>query len=137
MTDKPYKLAVKAVVEDSEGRYLLIRRSLDSKHFGGTWDLPGGKVDEGEDFATALLRETLEETGLTVSLEDVAGATRYEMPAVRLAVLFMTAKVTSGKIQLSDEHNAYEWVSKQNLAEKDLSDQLRDFLIHYVKLNNH
>ncbi len=57
MSNKPFKLAVKAFVYDGQGRCLLIRRSKASRFFGGQWDFPGGKVDPGETFAEALLRE--------------------------------------------------------------------------------
>ena len=42
----------------SSGRYLFIYRR-------GSWDLPKGKLDEGEDEPTAALREVEEETGVT------------------------------------------------------------------------
>jgi 8-oxo-dGTP pyrophosphatase MutT (NUDIX family) len=45
------------VVFNSDGEFLTIKRN-------GIWDLPKGKLEEGEDFATAALREVEEETGL-------------------------------------------------------------------------
>ena len=45
------------VVFNSNGEFLAIKRN-------GIWDLPKGKLEEGEDFATAALREVEEETGL-------------------------------------------------------------------------
>ena len=50
--------AVRAVLSDQDGRIALI-------HAGQRdyYKLPGGGVDEGEDLATALVRELLEETG--------------------------------------------------------------------------
>jgi 8-oxo-dGTP diphosphatase len=49
--------AVRALVADAAGRYLLLAES------GGGLKFPGGGVDPGEDDATTLARELREETG--------------------------------------------------------------------------
>jgi 8-oxo-dGTP pyrophosphatase MutT (NUDIX family) len=56
------RLASYGIVTDPAGRLLL---SLITEGFpgGGTWHLPGGGVDPGEDVRAALRREVLEETG--------------------------------------------------------------------------
>jgi ADP-ribose pyrophosphatase YjhB (NUDIX family) len=64
------KLDVRALVLDEEKRVLLVRESTD-----GLWSLPGGWCDVGESAGEAVVRETLEETGLSVK-------------AVRLLALF-------------------------------------------------
>ena len=130
---KPFGLAVKALVSDGQGRRLLIRRSAKCRNFQGKWDLPGGKADKGEDFVSTLDREVAEETGLRVSIEGVAGAAEYEMPAVRVAILFMEVRATSGQVKLSDEHDAFQWVPLADLTKMDLSDQVRPFLEKYTK----
>ena len=45
------------VVFNNEGQFLVIERN-------GTWDLPKGKMEPGEDFESTALREVEEETGL-------------------------------------------------------------------------
>jgi 8-oxo-dGTP pyrophosphatase MutT (NUDIX family) len=50
------------VIEDSGGRVLLQQRS----DFG-LWGLPGGNAEEGESLESVVVREVVEETGLTVS----------------------------------------------------------------------
>jgi A/G-specific adenine glycosylase len=48
-----------------DGNYLAQRRPVD-KHAGGVWELPGGKVEAGEDERRALIREVAEELGSEV-----------------------------------------------------------------------
>ena len=128
---RAYGLAVKALIADDQGRVLAIRRSLDSKQFKHAWDLPGGKVDPGENFDVALVREVAEETGLSVVLEGVAGAIEYEMPASRLAVLVLRARRVGGDVTLSSEHDDFVWARLGDLPALDFHGQLRAFIVEY------
>ena len=56
-------IRVVAGVVVREGRLLAARRATERRH-GGRWELAGGKVEPGEDDATALARELLEELGV-------------------------------------------------------------------------
>lgn len=56
--------AAGGAVQDEHGRLLVIKRL-------GTWDLPKGKVDEGEGVEHAAIREVQEECGL-VNLSIIA-----------------------------------------------------------------
>ncbi|MFN8959236.1 MAG: NUDIX domain-containing protein [Hyphomonadaceae bacterium] len=53
---------VRIVIQDSEGKVLLQKRS----DFG-VWGLPGGNAEPGEDLRTVAHREVFEETGLTIT----------------------------------------------------------------------
>ena len=132
MPEKPFKLAVRAVMLDEQGRCLLIRRSNVCKHFVGQWEWPGGKVDEGETFDVALLREVHEETGLEVELLDVVGAFGTEMAEVRLAVLCIEAKLLGGTLRLSEEHDDRAWVPIANVPEWDLTGGLKELAESFV-----
>ena len=133
MTRKPYVLAVKAIVRDGQGRILLLKRGAESRLFAGKWDVPGGKVDSGEAFDEALVREVREETGLAVSLEGVAGATEFELPKARVAVLFLEARCEEGDVALSPEHDAHQWARPDEVGDVDLSDELGEFLRGYLR----
>ena len=64
------QIAVGAIVIH-EGALLMVQRAHDPGK--GLWSLPGGRVEQGEYLADALCREVLEETGLTVTMGELAG----------------------------------------------------------------
>jgi len=132
MSAKPFRLAVKAVVFDGAKRCLLLRRSAANKGFVGCWEWPGGKVDDGEDFATATLRETAEEAGLQIELTGPAGVTSFEMPAASIVLLCMEARLVSGEVRLSHEHDAAEWVPLAELGRFNLPTAVGDFMLAYA-----
>jgi ADP-ribose pyrophosphatase YjhB (NUDIX family) len=60
--------AVGAVVVRADGSVLLVRRKRAPGE--GRWTLPGGKREQGETPAEAIVRELLEETGQSVRVID-------------------------------------------------------------------
>lgn len=127
MNEKPFFLSVYALIVDERSRYLVLRRSQASKHNAGRWDFPGGKVNPGEAFDVALVREVVEETGLTVTLEKVLGAAESEVSDQKIAYLFMEARATAGDVRLSSEHDDFAWLTTTELAESNLCPQFVDF----------
>lgn len=132
MPIKPFRLAVKAVILDEQGRCLLIRRSAHNRNFVGRWEWPGGKVDPGEDFATALKREVMEETGLQVEITGLAGATHFEMPAVHVILLCLEARPAGGELKLSEEHDDSGWTPLAELGRLELTDNVRSLMLDYA-----
>lgn len=131
---KPIQLSVKVVLHDDKGRCLLLKRSMSSKANPGKWDLPGGKVDEGENLGHGLFREITEETGLAVSVGHVLGAAESELPTRRVVYLMMEGRVESGSVCLSSEHEGFSWVDRQDLASLDVAEQFRPFLKAYSQI---
>lgn len=66
--------SVFVAARDDRDRLLLVRRS-DS----GAWELPGGRVDVGESALDTAVRETSEESGVSVRITGLAG--RFTDPA--------------------------------------------------------
>src|SRR5690349_283376 len=54
-----YRISVKAAIRDNQGHILLLREA------DGSWELPGGGLEHGEDARQALGREIAEETDMT------------------------------------------------------------------------
>ncbi|HET9174428.1 MAG TPA: NUDIX hydrolase [Candidatus Saccharimonadales bacterium] len=66
---------VGCVIMDEYERILLLHRNTaEFQH----WDLPGGKVDEGETSAQAAMRELYEELGVHVRLIKLLGSDQFE-----------------------------------------------------------
>ena len=101
-----FRTIVSALIWSKDGK-LLMGRKDPSK--GGVypdcWHIPGGGVDEGETFETALIREVLEETGL-----DVSGCIIKPLPFVGHGEAEKTLKETGEKVLCKMEFNRFEVV---------------------------
>ena len=127
MDIKPFALAVRLLLFNNAGEVLLLRRSYSSKTNPGTWELPGGKVDPGEKFDTAILREMEEETGLTVRIHHAAGTAEQEVPAWHVIHLVMTGTIVSGSLRISREHEAFRWTGIDEMGDLELADWFRGY----------
>jgi 8-oxo-dGTP pyrophosphatase MutT (NUDIX family) len=75
----PQVFAVKALIHDGAGKFVFLTEPETSSWKPGRLGLPGGKIDSGEDWLTALHRELREELELTteatpegfLSLEEI------------------------------------------------------------------
>ncbi|MCD0450660.1 NUDIX hydrolase [Actinocorallia sp. API 0066] len=67
---------MKAVVVDGNGRVLLLKNEREE------WELPGGKLELGEEAAECAVREVAEECGWRVRAEELLDVWMYEpLPA--------------------------------------------------------
>jgi len=126
---RSYQLVVRALIKRG-GRCLLLRRSSACRAFVGQWEWPGGKVDPGEPFDRALRREVLEETGLRIEPAGVVGA--FHLKTRKMVVLCMEARLISGRIRVSTEHDARRWVPIADAMEWDLIYGLKEMLGLYA-----
>lgn len=69
---------VGAIITDPAGRILLVQRGTEPAR--GCWSVPGGRVEPGEDDASATAREVLEETGLVVEVGGLVGTVERDAP---------------------------------------------------------
>ncbi len=80
---EPHRLPVDVLIllQRPDGRILLTKRA-GSIYLAGSWAVPGGKVDADEDVVTAAIRELHEETGVTVTHDQLTfiGVTHHRPP---------------------------------------------------------
>ena len=115
-----------AVVVDDGGRILLGRRA-DT----GTWSLPGGAIDPGEQPADAAVREVYEETGVRIAVERLAGVALREVTyphgdVCQYLTVWFRCTATGGRAVVhDDESSAVGWYRPGELPDLDAVDRLR------------
>lgn len=106
------------------GRVLAARRTTPAE-VAGRWELPGGKVDEAEDWQDAVVREVREELSCEVRVTGLLEGEAPIRPGLRLRVA--TAELVSGE-PLPCEHDAVRWLGPDDLERVDWLDPDRPFL---------
>lgn len=128
MKSKPFSVSAKILIQDEKGRWLLLKRSPNSKWNPGKWELPGGKINKNENLEESLEREVLEETGLTVSVNSFYDTIEDETSSNRIVHVIMAGSVQTGSVCLSREHAEFEWAEPSAMASLDLCDYARELL---------
>jgi len=100
-----------AVLVMNGDRVLLEKRQ--HTHGAGTWGPPGGHIDYGETLEQTAIRETQEETGLTISDVKFRVITNdiFEAEHKHFITVWMEAKYVSGepKVNAPDEESEVGW----------------------------
>jgi len=64
----------------------------------GTWEFPGGKIEEGESEKEALKREIMEEMGLEIEVKEKLGEVVHPYPHIHIRLLAYKATARDGKL---------------------------------------
>ncbi|MFP5346284.1 MAG: NUDIX hydrolase [Actinomycetes bacterium] len=127
---------VGALVYDEHGRLLLVQRV--NPPAAGSWSLPGGRVEAGEDDAVAVAREVAEETGLTVDVHHLVGEVERDAPDRRVYVIRDYACSVRGdaarRAVPGDDAADVRWVDRDALARLQLAPLLRETLTEWDAL---
>ncbi len=128
------EIVTKAVLKNSMGEILIVRRSKTAPRRPLQWDLPGGGVEPNdENFAKAVSREVLEETGIAVDHRD------FRLVHTHVAIinganviwLHFSAPVAKPEVILSFEHSEYQWLPLAK-AIKEFENPVQTNLLNYL-----
>ncbi len=125
---KSYGLTVRGIIKNDSGEILIVRRHPKSRTDPEMWELPGGKVEKGEHFADALVREIKEETNLDVNVGDFCEAVQNDYSHKRTVQLMMYLDDVEGSVAISEEHTEYMWASIEKIESLELSSSLKKLL---------
>ena len=117
-----------ACIDYRDGKIFIAKRQMVGD-MGGRWEFPGGKIEEGEDLETAVVREMQEEFGVTVSVgkKITSGSFTHRNKPCTLDVLEIHFP-HDGMVQrfALTEHTDYKWadineIPSLNFVDSDLS----------------
>ncbi|MEE1128755.1 MAG: NUDIX domain-containing protein [Methanobrevibacter sp.] len=125
---KSYGLTVRGIIKNHNEEILILKRHPKSRTDPEMWELPGGKVEKGEFFTDALVREIKEETNLDCEVGDFAEAIQNDYTHKRTVQLMMYMENVTGEVKISEEHTDWMWANLEKIKTLDISTSLKKVL---------
>ena len=125
LSDDIERIVVGAVIMSKDKVLVLKRRKTD--FLEGIYELPSGKLEEGETIPIALEREVREETNLKLKdIFEYIGTFDYKSKTGKLTrqFNFIITVIDPSKVKLS-EHERYAWINKETINEYKISDETK------------
>ncbi len=125
---KKMKNAVSVALVDKEEKLLIVQRAFHLKVGGGLWQLPGGKLEDGENETQAAIREIKEELGLDIHAEDLLTLNQFNTflsgdkdKPFKMTLMLCRVDRLNPTILLNEENCCFEWI---DLKKYDLGDRI-------------
>ena len=117
---QPVPVSVKGVLVEAGGVLLLMNERDE-------WELPGGRMEDGETPEQCLVREFQEETGATIEVGQILAASIYEVLPGRsvLIIAYAVDRRKTGPLTVSTEHRQMRWLPVDDLPAADLPESYR------------
>ena len=123
-----YGLTMRGVIKNTDNEILILKRHPKSKTDPEMWELPGGKVEKGEHFTNALIREIKEETNLDCEVGDFCEAVQNDYMHKRTVQLIMYLENIKGDVKISEEHTEFMWADLEKIRSLEISSSLQKIL---------
>ena len=111
-----------------KGEILIVKRVDTKRIFPGYWEIPGGKIEEGENPQQAVIREVREETGLDVDIEKMfhtwSDTIQFHEEKEHCIEIDFILKTYDDEIRLSEEHSEFKWITLDQIPAK-MTPQMR------------
>lgn len=117
------------VITNPDKKILMIHRNSPTRV---QWEIPGGKIDPGEDARATAARELKEELDLEVEVRDQLGEKHFEDEGRTMHYTWFAANVVGGQPRVMEPHVhdkfAYYSVDELKAMHHELSSNTRNFL---------
>ena len=123
-----YGLTMRGIIKNEDDEILILKRHPKSKTDPEMWELPGGKVEKGEHFTTALVREIKEETNLDADVGDFCEAVQNDYMHKRTVQVIMYLENIKGDVKISEEHTDWMWANLEKIKSLEISTSLKKIL---------
>lgn len=124
---------VNALVHNTEQAVLVLRRSKEDHYLPGYLELPGGRAQAGESLEHALTRKLKKEVGLSApSPLYFTSIAQNDKHGPYLRVVFEVKYDQKTSLKLTDNHEEYRWVSKEDLAKDKFAGNTKEVLLRYL-----
>jgi mutator protein MutT len=123
------RIAVRAIIRKDE-RTLLLRRSSGRPSILGKYELPGGKLDYGEQPEDAVGRYLKDESGLTMQtaqLFDVLTYIDHDDRDMQYVFILYLVSLGAGnrKVKLSQNYDHYIWKKMSDIQQEELTESAK------------
>ena len=102
-----------------QGKVFIARRKAGGD-IGGKWEFPGGKVEEGEGDADALLREYLEEFGVAVTVGPLLASAEFSHDGQLFLLRAYRIFFVSRNFNMI-EHSEWRWATLGEITALDFA----------------
>lgn len=104
---------VGAIIENDEDEILCALRSP-KMNIPNMWEFPGGKVEDNEDLAQAIVREIYEELQCSVEFKEIFNDNTHEYEKFIVNLITLKCKLKTGT-PVATEHSKLIWLKRENL----------------------
>lgn len=133
-----FVVAVAAIIQN-ENKVLCMKRSTHKEAHPGVWETLSGRVEIGEEPLECVTREIEEEAGLFVGEHihlDPRPITSYQTTRLddAMIVIVYRAQYFDGDIKMSQEHEAYAWLTLDEFSQHSSLNELVDAVEKALKV---
>lgn len=107
---------VAALIWDKD-RFMICQRPA-HKARGLLWEFVGGKVEKGESFEQALIRECREELDVELKVNDIFMDVVHEYPDITVHLTLFNSEIAEGTPKML-EHNDIKWITPAEIQNYD------------------